>query len=434
MNISDHNTSPFLLRRAGSLLAGLIAVALFVLPPLARGQIINPTAPPPAGQTAVPLNTSSGWQWKLGSLIIGDNGRGNTKLCLNAPAGIVDPSTVSDPTCIVTWNELGAGLAGGFVSLRGEVIAVPGNLASYAAPQRGYVRLRGNQNTYGATLRSEANKDLGGSTALYADGLDYYNYAGYFSGRLAIEPTASTLGLLCLNSTSNDGAGHYCISHWSDIAPAAISNKLTLQDPSVAPSTEQGNVFIKQAFTAGSFIIGDPIALSVTLKCGDGMCSNYGPTPENTTNCSIDCALISRAATFTITPDINSAVLHIVTGSQGADPNVYVLVARSSTPTFAFEPVNGTSYAVGGTNALKIVIARVQAANSTYNFTDSGLTGDATYYYRVYQANLYPRYTPTIAQPGYLSASVLVQNGGGGECINCDPNPDPVRHPRKPGG
>lgn len=412
-------------------------LAAILLPIGALGQMTNPTGPPPSGQTVFPLDTSDRVQRKFGSLVIGDRSKPGTKLCLNAPSSVTDPATFNNTAyCIQNWTDLISVVSGVFVNLRSNTISgSPGDVNNYGTPQRGFIRLKGNQNAYGPTIQTEANSSLAGSTALLADGLDYYNYAGYFLGRLAIEPTGTSSGSLCLNNTGNDGQGHYCIAHWSDIAPAPLTNKLTLRAPSnTTPTAEAGTLFLQQAYNAASFTIGDPLNLAVALKCGDGQCSNYGPTPETPVNCSIDCATIVTATTFTATAGVGQVSLRAVAGIQGSDPLVYLLLVRSTNASMNFQPVNGMSYAPGGNNSLFVVSSGTIAPGGTRDVVDTGLSAGTTYYYRAYQGNIYPRYTPSNSTPGYKSAAATPTSGGGGGCGTCGGGDDPPILPPGHGG
>lgn len=427
----------------------VIAVGWWSLPLMVchAQQINNPTAPPPGGQTAVPLNTSDQVQQKLGSLIIGQSpitkcnftsGQtdGCSELCLNG-------------SCLKSWSGLGAAVGNSFVGLRSFVpdAADRFNPAKYDASQTGYVKIKGTSITKLNTVMLGVYSgpgEYGPYTALYADAVQAGNYAGSFAGKFGVEPTSGNtfLGRLCLNGTgAHDGtsaevlAGHYCISQWSDIKGLATVDKLTLQ-PSDAPLTmETGNVGLSQGFGAGAIVLGDPNAVSSALTCGDGMCG----TNESSSICPIDCAAIMPVSTLVLAKAGTEISVSVTVPAQAFTGNVNLLVVRSDNPANnPFSPIDGIKYTAGGNSSFAVVYAgTVLSGGRTVTFADTGLglVDGRTYTYSAYLANLFPRYSQPktaaietdfssalltlVVEPTEAATIVAVDDGGGGDSQSC---------------
>ena len=403
---------------AAAVIVGLGAWPFFI----SHALLVNPTAPPPGGQTAKPLNASAVAQQKLGSLILGSSQVGSptcdlavggnrnvcAQLCLNA-AAVIDDTT----KCIKSWGDLSGAATESFVTL---ITSGFDNLnLPNPQPGYGYVRMEGAAsvtNPYTFRLGPSSNS----LSTLFADGLNIDNYAGNFFGRVAINPSISgASGRLCLNGTGPTD----CISSWTDIPAASTADKLTLQT-STTTVTESGSVNLASAFNAGSITLGDPIDIPLNLKCGDGLCSAGGSAPETANNCAIDCAAVNPLTSFTATatPGIDNQVsLTFRTASQSPAGSVNVLVVRSDNPNFTFAPADGLTYAVGGMSSFAVVHAETHGQNTLSSFFDTGygLIANTTYTYRAYQGNPYPRYSTALSASATPTGTVVGDGGGDDE-------------------
>lgn len=429
-----------------AIMAICLAMAGAAFTVVQAANLVNPTAPPPGGQTAEPLNASAVEQHKLGSLIIGtqsatcDFGLGGNQnscaqLCLNAG------SIGNAQKCIKQWGDISGVLNSTLVVLHSESVTSGAN-AIQQSGQSGYARLKGNNvANYPVTSRFRV-PDCGGGgcagtyTALYANGLTLDNNAGYFAGSLGIGPTVNgSDGRLCLNGTADSAAdGHYCIYHWSDIT-TTVTNKLTLQPLTATATAETGHVALGQAFNSASVVIGDPTGLGLAYTCGDGMC-NAG---ENSTSgdpkyCPIDCAAIKSMVAVTATQVGADVSLNLSTGAsqEPLGSLVTVLVVRATVANSAFRPTNGVTYARGGTTSFEIVGSRTCSAgvSSGCTLTDTSVDGNnslvagTTYYYSAFQGNLYPRYQT--AAPATANITIQSTGGNNGGDINPPEDPPPV--------
>lgn len=406
--------------------------------------LINPTSPPPGGQTAEPITSSSTEQRKLGSLIIGPSGSSgadNPLLCLNAS------DLLDDTKCISNWSEVNGIFGSSYVKLNIGALFFP---PTGQQLQSGYVRLQGDDlENYPVTSRFAVYDGLSGTpvgtyTALYADGLSPDNMAGYFVGTFGVEPSVNgSLGRLCLNGTAasaaDSSAGHYCISQWSQVVPN-ITNKFTLQSltPTSSPVSEIGGVSLGQAFNSGAMIIGDPSTMEFKITCGDGMCNAGETATAGPKYCPIDCVSIGSIAIFTATSNVNGVDLEITTGTQSpAGTPRTILVVRSDAALNSFRPMHGIKYARGGTTNFAVVDTKtctpfLGRPSCTVYITDpasmtdpayTGLISGRTYYYSAWQGNAYPRYqlSPTSALP----VSMAVTGSGSEESAN---QPPPVQY------
>lgn len=396
----------------GNIRAGLLASIIFgfgiALSAPTNAVLVNPTSPAPGGLTALPLSTSTLTQYKLGSLVLGYAGSAQpAKICLGA-------TSATDATnCISSWSQVGTMATSQFVTLHTNT---PGTiLDSYDPAQLGYAHIRGtNAATAATTFSTAVDSTLNGGTALYADGLDLDNYAGYFVGKLTIQKDSfNNDGKLCLNGTTfgSNPTGHYCIAHWSDIPTSTLTDKLALQNPSNAPSPQSGNVGLAQALQSGSVVLGDSSVLPAGLigyACGDGMC-----TTGETSSCLLDCATINPLTSFTaVDSGLGTVSLTFTTAAQTPSGQVYVLIVRSSNSSFTFTPVNGVQYGLGGTEALTVVSSQLRNQGTTFNLDDADVVVGRTYTYRAYQANAYPRFTPMSGSTAYRTATATPTDGG----------------------
>lgn len=382
-----------------------------------HAQMVNPSAPPPGGQTAVPLNTGSQVQEKLGSLIIGQSRSGTVcdlsdpdnncaQLCLNG---------IGASNCLKSWSDLAAAINSSYVRLNTTEFSFLSD--ADAVTQTGYINIRGTSaltkpNTVTLSVNDNGTNPLGlAYTALYADAGQLGNFAAVFAGTLAVEPASGgARGTLCLNGTGSPPLpntatdGHYCISNWSDIPVlSTLTNKLTRQIPTPAnplavETSNAGNVGLPGGFGAGAVVLGDPNGLSCVagacVTCGDGMCG----TNENATTCAIDCAAILPATSITAAGGADALVT--VTAPVQTGMARRALVVRSDTPNNAFTPVNGVTYTVGTTSNFAVVFSstiNISASQNQFSFFDRNLIDGQSYTYTVYLANLYPRYSTPIS-------------------------------------
>lgn len=415
----------------------IIVASSVVIPSVTMAQLINPTAPPPAGQTAQPLTTSSVTQQKTGTLVIGATSAtcsatdtsGCASLCLNA-TGPTDTSGA----CIKSWSDIANAVGNSYLQLTSA--AFPST--ALPSSQTGVVSMKGTDGQARPYTINLTADTVGGSTGLYADGRRIDQYAGYFIGKVSIAAALNgTRGRICLNSKDDYGAvpaedakGYYCITTWSDIRGAPITDKLTLA-AAANPATESGNVVLSRAYGAGSVIIGDPVNVSVALKCGDGMCS-AGTTPalsENATNCPIDCAVVPQPASFTTTGQTDKVSIVYQSANDTTSPLVRVLIVRSDQPDYIFKPVDGVIYPLGGNSRFAVIYSNSFSRQSTLSIVDAsgtyGMVSGRTYYYRAYQANLYPRYAAEVTG---IAAPNLPGGGGNGGGGSTGENPvKPIR-------
>lgn len=392
-----------LLHLPGAIFLLVLSVAVFTHFSPVHALLINPSAPPPGGQSAKPFfATTALEQAKKGSLILGARSAscapefgmttGCAKLCLNA-------GTSSDAEhCVASWSDLTNVFAASLVAVRQEALTGP-DVAQF---QSGYVYLRGSDAaTEPETVQLGVPTAAGTFSALVADSQDSDNLAGAFVGNFGVEPNRSGgLGKICLNGTGDTPTpdGKYCISSWNQIT-VSIANKLTLQTATTFPLIEQGNVRLTQAFQAGSVIIGDPQFIDRAYTCGDGLCRNTGSNPESAVNCPVDCEAISAPSTLTANGLTDQVQLRITTGAAMSSTSSHVvIIARSDDPNFTWSPIQGVQYTVGGTSSFAIAVASTCGPNLTCTFIDNGygMSGGTTYYYRAFIGNRFPRFSSTI--------------------------------------
>ncbi len=327
---------------------------------------ISPSAPPPAGQVAVPLNTSGTTQKKTGSLVV-------RTLCLNAE------SETDEQNCISSWSASST-----YVDL--QTTTSDTFTEAITKTNSGYVRIQGSNASVPTVSLNVPTGGTGPKTALYAYGNVADDDAGLFQGRVAIENTTSgSSGRLCLNGTSAAA----CISAWTDLPTPSILNPLTLQSSGAAIGLDSGNIQISGTYASGTITVGDPSVLSKAYTCGDGICSSNESNTPGTTYCQIDCEPVVTPTSFTATAASDQVTLE-VTHAVGTS----VLVVRSSQANSTFVPTDGTTYSLGGTSTFAIVFSGCQTITPC-TFIDSsyGLVNGTTYYYRAYAANSWPRYS-----------------------------------------
>ncbi len=462
MVITTRQSTKRIIRKRSHSIVELIATTMFVLIGQTSVAQTLPSSPPPGGLTAPPINLSANTQQKTGSVIIGGlnvstcaNGSQATcaALCLNA-------SSSTDATnCIKTWTDIVTIGSGAYVQLQAAATPTFGRI--------GYARLKGNSsqaNPYTFHFGfNAAPAPTALASGLYADAVTSDNYAGYFDGTIDIEsPTqlAPGAGKICLNGLQVAGSlttgvcsnnantscalpsagntcgtgntcvtdGKYCISSWSDIQQSALSNKLTLQPQGATVSPEAGHVNVSQAFNAGSFSIGTPLNLpasgacgSMPCSCGDGICQANETAVAGANYCPVDCNTVNILTGFSTTPiggipgqnwmNITTTWQSQKTATINGDNNkVYVLIVRSTNQNFSFTPQDGTLYSVGGDSDFAVAYAGFVTnvvGGTTFSKADvgNGLVSGTTFYYRAYEGNNFPRYTPASAPTAYIPSS-----------------------------
>ncbi len=357
---------------------------------------ISPSAPPPAGQVAVPLNTSGTAQKKTGSLVIGST-LSPSKLCLNAE------SATDEVHCISSWSASST-----YVRLQSGNVT---EINSSTPTDPGYVRIQGASSSVPTvSLNMGVGSGATGKTALYAYGNAVDDDAGLFQGRVAIENNAAGLGRFCLNGTDAKSvnsaavaAGWYCITAWTDLPVPTISQPLTLQPSGTGNGLDSGNIQISGTYASGTITVGDPSELTKAFTCGDGICSsNENNTVSDPNYCQIDCEPVVIPTSFSTTAGDGQVSLTVTHST-----NTSVLIVRSSQVNSTFAPADGSSYSVGGTSTFAVVFSGCQSVSPcTYIDSSYGLVNGTTYYYRAYAVNAWPRYS--------LPAVKSVQPGAGG--------------------
>ncbi len=415
-----------------------ILTALGSVVPVVAQTYLAPTGSTPSTNTipvTPPLNASDSIQHKAGSLIIGP-ANGAAYLCLNSDAA---SNPGSDSTrCINSWDDVANTIGGPFLHYDPTGLTATGSTPNTYVTQPGFVRVKaacaagscvdGSRQFY--TFLTQAAPTLTGAYGLYAsDEGSTANYAGYFSGRLHIYESLTTipgtnLGQLCLNALS----GAECINGWDDVASGGNFLQLQSTNP---PTANTGSFSVAGVGVVGSIVIDSPIAItSRTATCGDGLCSAVNGEDINT--CAIDCASIAALPSASVTPntgglfcsgDTSTACTTTTTCSSagkgtcqaysgrmtlstpssqapsGSQVNVLLIRSTATTPTFV--PVQGSTYTTGSVFGDSTIIYAGKLNQSLVN-SIVGLdrvTASGTYAYRGYVGNLYPRYgtvyTPT---------------------------------------
>ncbi len=435
--------------RSVFIVAIVVMTLLSISRPLSAQVYIDPTGPAVGGRSATPLDTSATTQQKLGSLLIGQTGLPASRICLNGTGNLVggDDASPGNPGghCVTSWANVVNSLGAPFVDLvKTAPSGAAGNISSYNAPNSGYARLKASGPGTASTFLTEANNAVGAgtTTALYASTGYIEDYAGYFSGKFSIEPTAINRGRLCLNSTCNYNAGdpacqnlinnfgYYCVSDWSQII-SNTNDRLSLQT-SVSPTIESGTVLLKEGFSAGAAVIGVPPSttpLGTTVPfCGDGLCSReiHEDQSGNANYCALDCETIplpNNVTAQTITFGIGVTVTPTAIASSNTP---YFLVVRSSNPSFVFEPQDGVKYKIGGNSTFAIVYAVQRPNASPFTFLDTafGMIANKVYTYHVYEANPYPRYLKVASGSGFNYTSVTATAGPAAVGTGPEESPD----------
>lgn len=407
-----------------AVIVGLVGAVAWLLPVTAQ-TFFEPTAAPPSGQSAVPLNASSRTQVKTGPLLIGErngsfllnctssNSAGCSKLCLNAATG--DPGTVaaSDSQCISAWADLTGAIGGPYLKNSTALTGSPGDITAISRYERqsGFINLQGNGGGANNTVYAVTG-DPPNLPAVYAtDGGDLINYAGYFAGDVRIADfvqggVVRAAGKLCLNGTGGlTTIPPYrvgCITSWSEvISPPTNYVKLQTANP---PTPQIGAAALGQSGGFGAVVVGvPPSGVSLSTTCGDGFCSNgfEDNTSGSPKYCPLDCATVPPVTQVSVGTVGGRITLTYKTGSLQPTGPVNMLIVRSTSPTFGFQPVDGVTYATGGDNQLKVVVAEMKSQNVVTASEDTDVEAGRTYYYRLYEANAYPRYSaPVDVQAG----------------------------------
>lgn len=393
------------------------------------------TAIPPNTSAVItpPLNSGPNAQQKSGSLLIGLQSA-PAKLCLNA-------SSINDTTnCITSWAQFSSTL-GSFVRLTTTTFTVdPGapsntySLGSYQPREIGYADIvaRPAQNQAFTTVVKASpiqycqyaspfdlegrciNDGVGNpcytnadcsanATAVYATASGNTNaYSGYFTGRVLVSPTADgQLGRICLGDPTTESA---CISSWNQLASTpSYVYRYTTGWPA---SRQTYGARISGNATFGSAVLGDPTGLTAHT-CGDGACE----VGETAASCAVDCGGVPQpSVTASMHSTSNSTTfivnLAIVAGAQ--TPNnvkLYVVRAQNQNPTW--RPVDGVSYSSGlvvGNSRLVAVLSTT--SGGAVNYLDT-LPSSGVFYYQVYQANDFPRYSAPLVTPVRVQPFVL---------------------------
>lgn len=409
----------------------LVAGVWYAPLPVSAGSAIAPDA---SAVITPPLNTGQNTQQKAGSLLIGAGGATPAKLCLNA-SGLND-----SVNCISSWSQFSS-LLGSFVTLHTSTFTVePGmlggvyDIGSYLPRQAGYadqvakhftatptldqafttivkaspIQFCAMQapdytegrciNDGGSPCRSNAECTQPGApaaaTAVYAtSSSNATGYAGYFSGRVLVSPSNDgQLGRICLGDPTTESA---CITSWNDlsVAPAYIQR---FTDGVWRTNGQNGGAAISGVATFGSAVLGDSTGLT-QYTCGDGVCQ----TGETGTSCGIDCNTIGQPQSATVgmsslaTPASLKVDVNFTLGAQTPSNVTYIIVRSSNTPP-VFRPADGVSYSPGlvvGNDTL--IRVTTNTAGAAIAYTDT-LPASGVYYYQIYQANAYPRYSSPI--------------------------------------
>lgn len=368
---------------------------------------IEPPSAPVGGNSASWITTGSTAERKLGSLSIGALANPTpAKLCLNA----LDANDLTK--CVANWTDV-VNLSGGpFVALRKTGVALPSQPITYFstpaanANDRGAVTIQGTGTSQAYSLIAEANDEISAAYGLFAsDGGDPTNFAAYFEGKVGIEATlgVNLPGRLCLNNITNyvTGGSDGCITNWSQLVGGLMSYvRLQSTNP---PATDSGSAGATKVGNFGNVVVGvAPTGQAALTFCGDGQCSVHlnENVSGNSNYCPIDCVAPLPPARLSVISPYETYIRFIIRGqSQIPTGNYYLLLVRSSNPSFLtdlkseFIPQNGITYTAGQTiNNVKIVTARTSSGSNDIYVSDTGLATDVTYYYRLYQANLFPIY------------------------------------------
>ncbi|MDZ7798015.1 MAG: hypothetical protein U5L76_00170 [Patescibacteria group bacterium] len=374
----------------------------------------EPTAGPPGGNIAAPINISASSQTKLGNLKIGDNEKGLFWLApkdsdyspSNAEAGQIyynsDNKIVYFDGSSSSWVELGAGGSGvnpfklyndtqtGWAYLKSNGSSEDPDI-DYAI--KGVAEDLGPNESYG--LYGQADGASATSFGIYGyDGGYSGAYAGYFQGKVGIS------GDLCLNSN--------CRSTW----PSGGGSGLWAENPghtylidtdsnlSLGGNTPEDSVFNVDVNNGGSLVIGSPLDVSdSTYSCGDSICqtSSFG---EDNTNCDQDCPPTGME------PSSQSPTENSITISWQADEEHYARIDYTS--DFS-ESVYSDSSLPDGQPA------------ASYNHEISGLDSETTYHYRVVVWDGYNNYGFS-GDKTFTTTTSGCGNGtcdAGEDCDNC---------------
>ncbi|MFH1366941.1 MAG: fibronectin type III domain-containing protein [Patescibacteria group bacterium] len=385
-----------------SLIFCLFLGGFFVFGPEARAWT-EPTAAPPGGNVAAPINVSATTQTKIGTLNIGSGGTlGIIKL---------NPGTLTANPCETgqvaynsadntvyyckntAWTSLAAGAAGDYVVLdlenagwttlkptddSGSRFAVSG----YAPPTLSSGRttgifgttaslVTGGTQTYGVWGQAVCNDNR--CSGIYGSALGDDSYAGYFYGDVRIENGGLWLGGVFRDTWPTSGSGGYWSQNNVDTYVTNLSSNLAVGGTSSADAK-----FYVKATNKGSVIIGQPGDLEkkppdTIYTCGDGACNNN----ETNATCTQDCP-----PTFTSPPGItvtNIKETSAVINWQSTEDH-YGKVEYDFDITD-----NQWSY-------YKLAPLLIPE-NTAYSLPLSGLTKNLTYSYRVIIWDIYGNYT-----------------------------------------
>lgn len=402
--------SPLTIFTLALLMLGFGVSSVVARPVLAQ-TFIQPPSSPVGGNSANWLTTGATDERKIGSLLIGSL-TAPSSLCLNADVSeITNPATTK---CISAWSQV-ISLAGGpFVPLRtsGLTALTQSDPAQYfvtpSATSLGASSIQATGVNQAYSLIAEANPDNNAGYGLFAgDGGQPTAFAAQFSGRVGIGNTilisgaTGPVGQLCLNDTAayvpNGAAG--CIDAWGDLG-GTLTGFVKLQQTN-PPIPEAGTAAASDVGNFAAVIFGHPpTGQPAQTFCGDGLCSTHiNEDQANPNYCPIDCVAPNPPGSFSVFSEDNT-IINLQIGGQAQTPAglIRLLLVRSTNPSFindlrsGFVPQNGVVY-TSGQVLNGVTVAYSSALNpSGFSFFDSGLTNNTTYYYRLYQANLFPIY------------------------------------------
>jgi len=445
----------------------LIGIGLLATVSITRASFLEPTAPPPGGQTGIFLDINRSVQKKLGSLMIGTYDSadpGASKFfCLNVTEFPVwdefDPDNYEHIKCIRSWQDLLSISTGTFVNLRTTDPSSPSIPDNYLS-DAGYARIIGNGGPANFTFTSWTNNTGSGATSAVAlataVAMPDQQSAAYLVGRLRIDHGLGTVtpAQLCLNGNLGDlrtvgNPNGACIRDWTDIAGAGVSDYVKAQLAHASgwfeyvDEMQSGYPQLSKTGNFGAVALGSPPidvwpAEYITSSfCGDGQCSQEigeDAVSGSAFYCPFDCEPVPGAASLVVTPKdkyntVTFKTSNNFTGQFGLTP--YILIARTDSQIFNYTPMIGVRYKLGGDSSFNIIYAQDREWNRTYTFDDYGVSPSTQYTYWVYQATAYPRYNvpanvlKTTITTLYWYSGPGGGGGGGGE----PPDPGPIQRP-----
>lgn len=449
-------------QRHSIIVIALVVTSIFLALP-AYAQWSEPSAAPPGGTVAAPINVSSNSQTKSGSLTINPGNfylgqsAGTSKFCLNAdPVGDINNTA----KCIADWADIGG--VGKFVRLNPQT-PIPYDT--------GFVSLNGstggqytfevtaptvnNQFTAGLLARDTTgfsatsyavyaytNNTNASSAAIYAQADTSNTYAGYFRGKVAIFGPLNVEGNIQLNSGDvlvgtvqnpgqiclYGGGAEDCIDDWGEVVArlngelwteqqitAGVYNTWLLNSQSNVAiggnGTDKQTEFFFNVSSGGKFALGLPTASAPqALTCQDGVCNGS----ETSASCPQDCK--------DAPPDLPGNIKNLAATRNGTGNNLItwqnpanttfsgVLLVRSIGAQPSLPPTDGAAY--GNCQTLgNGIIVKITSGSSTL-FADDATScsppvSGVSYYYRGFAYNSIPKYADGV--PAGANANVTTQ-------------------------